>query len=97
MAKICSVKYCGNISHKKGLCIEHFDRHSICKIMGKAINHYRTDSTYIMKCTYCDVSFSTNDKDKLYKGNKCPCCHYLLRLRRGTTIKKRENKEKGIK
>ncbi|MCE2507198.1 MAG: hypothetical protein J4F36_12190 [Nitrosopumilaceae archaeon] len=96
MGKICNVKNCGNYSHKKGQCIEHYDEHAVCKKLGKPINHFRTDETYVMKCSKCDVSFSTNDKDKLYNGNKCPCCHYMLRLRKGARMKKIENKDKGI-
>ena len=87
---------CGGHVHKKGMCIEHYDEHAVCKEFGKPLNHHRSDPTYTMKCTVCDVSFSTNDKDKLYKGNKCPCCHFMLRLRKGAKTKQRLNKDKGI-
>jgi len=96
MVKICIMDGCGNYIHKKDLCYEHFDEHAICKKLGKPIGHFRSDLTYILKCTNCDVSFSTNDNDKLYKGNKCPCCHYMLRLRKGAKTRQKINKDKGI-
>ena len=96
MVKICLIDKCGNSVHRKDLCYEHYDEHAICKQLGKSLVHFLKDPTYVMKCTKCSVSYSTNDKDKLFRVNKCPCCHYMLRLRKGTKRKKIDNLDKGI-
>ena len=64
------------------------DQHKICKKLGHTIAHSRRNSEYYFKCTHCSVSYSDKEKIHFYNGNKCPCCHMMLR-RRKTIAQKR--------
>jgi hypothetical protein len=67
------------------------DTHAICKELGKPINYVHSNPDYSLRCAICNVSFSINEPEILYKNNKCPCCHRLLRARLGTRKKKQND------
>jgi len=63
--------------------------HKVCKKLGHTIAWGRYNPGYSYKCTGCNVSYSDKESKHFYKGNKCPCCHRLLRTRK-TIAEKRK-------
>jgi len=67
------------------------DHHTMCKKLGKPMGHAGKDPTYFYRCRQCEVSYSEKEKSHFWKGNKCPCCHMMLRTRKTVTQKRKEN------
>lgn len=65
------------------------DPHKTCKKLGHTIAWSRYNPGYSYKCTSCNVSYSDKESKHFYKGNKCPCCHRILRTRK-TIAEKRK-------
>jgi RNA polymerase-binding transcription factor DksA len=65
------------------------DQHLICKKLGKPMGHARTNPNYFYRCRQCEKSFSEKQKNYFYKGNRCPCCHLMLRIRKTVTQKRK--------
>lgn len=65
------------------------DHHTVCKKLGKPMGHARTNPAYFYRCRPCEISYSEKEKSHFFKGNKCPCCHLMLRTRK-TVIQKRK-------
>lgn len=64
------------------------DPHKICKKLGHTIAWGRRNPGYFYRCSGCDVSYSDKESEHFYKGNKCPCCHLILRTRKTIAQKK---------
>lgn len=64
------------------------DPHKVCKKLGRSRAYSCLHPEYFYRCSKCDVSYSNKEKTQFYKGNKCPCCHLMLRQRKTVTQKK---------
>ena len=66
------------------------DQHTICKKLGKSLGYSSRYPEYHYKCTKCEASYSDKEKSHFFKGNKCPCCHLMLRQRKTIAQKRKQ-------